>query len=432
MRSIIFKALFMSMSLTIAVGNGIVINTSFYSTSLNETRWMKVYLPEGYQVSDTTRNYPLLIFLHGGYVTQHSYSMLITALDEQIYTGEGEIPVGSIQPMIAVLPDGNSTWFGGLTWWTNSVLNGQFQDYVVEDVIAYMDSAYNTQSDPDQRGIMGHSMGGYGAMAMALQHADVFRGVSTFGAVIDLDVTLAGITPWILDENGGSGPFDPGAGVWSEILHSLSAAFSPHIGARPQPVDLPIDYEGNRIAATWEQWVEHNPPALAAGLNPEDNMDIYTQCGINDVLWITANQAFSDSLTTLGIPHRLDVFDGDHNDALAQRIPFSLLRFDSLFNQTSTGIADENRIFPSQDHLRFFPNPANPDCQFSLPEHVFGDFQLQIFDIQGRAIHESMVEIQQGSPGRLFALNRQPSGIYLVYLSNLEGLTFSGRVTLLK
>ena len=198
-----------------ALAEGLIVNETFYSEALQEDRWLKIYLPEGYDPADTASRYPLVVFLHGGYVNQHSYPMLFDALDDLIWTGPGDPPPGSIQPMILVAPNGNADLFGGLTWWSDSEVNGDFERFVHDDVVSYMDSAYNTSASVTSRAIMGHSMGGYGAVTIALRNTDVFCAVSTFGGVVDLTVTIEGITPWILDENGGSGPYDPTAGVWT-------------------------------------------------------------------------------------------------------------------------------------------------------------------------------------------------------------------------
>jgi len=64
LQTLIFCFLFFTITVEI-YGQGIVINDSFYSTFLNETRMVDVYLPECYYPADTTQRYPVVYFLHG-------------------------------------------------------------------------------------------------------------------------------------------------------------------------------------------------------------------------------------------------------------------------------------------------------------------------------------------------------------------------------
>jgi len=64
----IVVGLFCLVSVTITgtiFGQGTVQNTSFFSRSLGTNRNVQVYLPQGYNSSDTTTKYPVIYFLHG-------------------------------------------------------------------------------------------------------------------------------------------------------------------------------------------------------------------------------------------------------------------------------------------------------------------------------------------------------------------------------
>ena len=62
--------------------------------------------------------------------------------------------------MIIVLPNSFNKYKGSV--YTNSEVTGQWEDFIVEDVIAFMDSNYRTIATAEGRGLAGHSMGGYG------------------------------------------------------------------------------------------------------------------------------------------------------------------------------------------------------------------------------------------------------------------------------
>src|SRR5437870_10909896 len=58
--------------------------------------------------------------------------------------------------------------------YSSSVTTGDFENYVARDVVAYMDSHYRTIPKRTSRGLVGHSMGGYGASRIGMKHSDVF------------------------------------------------------------------------------------------------------------------------------------------------------------------------------------------------------------------------------------------------------------------
>ena len=115
---------------------GTIQNVSFYSASLNKNRWVQIYLPEGYNGSDTTVRYEVIYFLHGSTYNHTHYSYLFPILDTLIARQ-------TIRPVIVVKPDGSAGPWGGSVY-TNSALYGNFEDFIVYDLVAFIDSAYRT------------------------------------------------------------------------------------------------------------------------------------------------------------------------------------------------------------------------------------------------------------------------------------------------
>src|SRR4029434_2109424 len=58
--------------------------------------------------------------------------------------------------------------------YSSSVTTGDFETFIARDLVAYIDSHYRTIADRNSRGLVGHSMGGYGATRIGMKHADVF------------------------------------------------------------------------------------------------------------------------------------------------------------------------------------------------------------------------------------------------------------------
>jgi enterochelin esterase-like enzyme len=128
-----------------------------------------VVLPPSYAV-DTNRRYPVVYALHGYSIGAEQWSREIHAPQ----TIEGAFANGA-REMIVVLPDSKTAHLGSM--YSNSRTTGNFEDYVAIDVVAYMDSRYRTLPARESRGLVGHSMGGYGASRIGMKHADTFGSV---------------------------------------------------------------------------------------------------------------------------------------------------------------------------------------------------------------------------------------------------------------
>jgi len=57
----------------------------------------------------------------------------------------------------------------------------RMESYVTGDLLAAVEGAFPV--DPARRGVFGHSMGGHGALTLALRHPDLFRSVSAFAPI---------------------------------------------------------------------------------------------------------------------------------------------------------------------------------------------------------------------------------------------------------
>ena len=135
----------------------------FYSPILGKSTWYEVILPPGYET--TNRHYPVVYMLHGAMGGAHEWIEIgIHKAADKLWS-EGEI-----EPFIIVLPEG-----GMLNYWLNHADGGpRYGDYVVEDVVHEIDSHYRTLATPRSRAIGGLSMGGDGALRLALTNPDAF------------------------------------------------------------------------------------------------------------------------------------------------------------------------------------------------------------------------------------------------------------------
>jgi hypothetical protein len=123
-------------------------------------------LPASY-AAEKTRHYAVVYALHG-------YSIGAAQWSQEIHvpqTIEGAFAQGA-QEMIVVLPDSKTVHNGSM--YSSSVTTGDFEKFIAHDLVAYIDAHYRTIANRVSRGLVGHSMGGYGASRIGMKHPDVF------------------------------------------------------------------------------------------------------------------------------------------------------------------------------------------------------------------------------------------------------------------
>src|SRR5690242_18355774 len=125
-----------------------------------------VMLPPGYS-SHPHRRYPVVYALHG-------YSIGAEQWIHEIHvpqTIENADAKGA-RDMIVVLPDSKTVYGGSM--YSGGQTVGDFETFIYRDLVHYIDGHYRTIPDRLSRGLVGHSMGGYGATRIGMKHADVF------------------------------------------------------------------------------------------------------------------------------------------------------------------------------------------------------------------------------------------------------------------
>ena len=168
-----------------------VVSLPIYSKAVDENnildenpdRTLTVYLPAGYEESE--KSYPVVYYLHGfgetpgTFVRNTSYE-----LNPEFSGGENQF----------ILVGVNASNKSGGSFYVNSPVTGHFEDYITQEVVALIDSTYRTIASAESRGLCGFSMGGFGALYLALRHPDIYGAVYVFGpgvaATDDFDEVL--------------------------------------------------------------------------------------------------------------------------------------------------------------------------------------------------------------------------------------------------
>ncbi len=161
-----------------------------------------VVLPPSYR-QDAQRRYPVVYALHGFSIGAEQWTHEIHVPQ----TIEGAFAQGA-REMIVVLPDSKTVYGGSM--YSSSVTTGDFERFIAHDLVEYIDAHYRTIPDRRSRGLVGHSMGGYGAARIGMKHADVFG-------------TLYIMSPCCLSARG-AGPGNPANDSVLEAVRTPEAA----------------------------------------------------------------------------------------------------------------------------------------------------------------------------------------------------------------
>jgi S-formylglutathione hydrolase FrmB len=281
------------------------------SAALGVTKNVVVYLPGGYDAAPAKR-WPVYYFLHG------------LGGDETSWTAGGHLDEVAdrlgVQAII-VMPDADNSFYtdavtpidydaclktgAGMLIPTQPrkqtcVRTAAYEAWITKDLIAWVDTTYRTLATRDARGIAGFSMGGYGALVLALRHKDLFVAAASHSGVDAL--LYSGPWPYVAGKAqletdvqswGGRDPF----GTWMRALMGPDLA----------------------------NWRAHDPAFLVGELAAGE-LALYIDCGTEDVLNLHNEAKYlHDLLVAKRIEHTYYVGPGRHDFSFwTPRLPESL------------------------------------------------------------------------------------------------------------
>jgi poly(3-hydroxybutyrate) depolymerase len=152
-----------------------------WSPILGRPRDLYVYLPPGY---DASVAYPLILFLHGAVIDEHFFlgPFDLKALD--LMMSVGEVPAAIIAAPDGTY-DGKNRISSAHSLWVNG-LGGRFEDHVVAEIVPFLMRTYSIRPERDAHALLAVSAGGFGAMAIALKHRDLFGVIATIGGPLNM------------------------------------------------------------------------------------------------------------------------------------------------------------------------------------------------------------------------------------------------------
>jgi S-formylglutathione hydrolase len=137
-------------------------------------RDVSIYLPPSY-AAERTRRYPVVYLLHGYTDSDDRWFGLKQSFINLPAVTDKALASGSAREMILVMPNAYTAYQGSM--YSTSVTTGDWDRFVSEELVAYIDSHYRTIAQVASRGLAGHSMGGYGTIRIGMKHPEVFSSI---------------------------------------------------------------------------------------------------------------------------------------------------------------------------------------------------------------------------------------------------------------
>lgn len=281
-------------------------------------RDLYVYLPPGYESSDErfATAYCLTGFTGRGKMLLND-SAFSPNLPERLDKLIGE---EKIKPMVVVMPD-CFTYYGG-SQYINSSATGNYEDYLTDEIVPFIDANFRTMNEPGKRAVFGKSSGGYGALIMGMRHADKFGLVCSISGdayfehcyLPDIPKAFRAIkgdpqtflTKFWTNEKKGKNDFP------AFNIIGMSACYSPN----GENFDLPFDLQTGEIRDDiWQRWLKHDPVRLVE--NNVENLKslklLYLDAGTRDEFALDIGaKILSSKLKHNDISHIHEEFDDGH------------------------------------------------------------------------------------------------------------------------
>jgi S-formylglutathione hydrolase len=288
-------------------------------------RDVAVYLPPSY-TTDKAKRYPVVYLLHGYGGRDTTFNGRLATLPD---SEDNDIKAGTAKEMIVVMPNAYSLHKGSM--YSNSATTGDWETYVAEDLVAYIDSHYRTIASRRSRGLGGHSMGGYGALRIGMKRPDVFSVLylmsscclnASINPRVEQMTTAAAVTTRAQAEEEAN---KPGFGV--SVTLASAAAWSPNPKNPPLYFDLPVK-DGVPQPDVIAKWAANAPLAMVGQYIPSLKMykAIGMEVGTKDGL-LRTNKQLEEMFTNFGVKHTYEEYDGDHTNKVYERVETSVLPF---------------------------------------------------------------------------------------------------------
>jgi putative tributyrin esterase len=225
----------------------------FRSSALGRDMHYRVILP---RTLEPGKKLPALYLLHGG------------GGDFREWSNYSDVAHYAETRLIIVMPQGDSSYY------TNAASRAQdrYEDYIVNDLIADVESRFPAARERSHRAIAGVSMGGFGAVKLALKYPELF---------------------------------------------SFAGGISPALDVPTRPFSIKRIGQWRHHRSIFGDWqgsvqMQNDPYALAEQADPSKTPYLYVSCGDKEGL-LPANRKFAAILSQRHFNYEFHVQRGGHN-----------------------------------------------------------------------------------------------------------------------
>ncbi len=261
------------LALPIRARAGRVDSVEIFSPSMRKNIKCLIVIPDDYSVMG--KPYPVLYLLHGW---SGNFAGWVSGSPQLLRHAD-------TYRMLIVCPDG-----GYDSWYLDSPVDStvRYETHIAYEVVSYVDYYYHTRKESAGRAITGLSMGGHGAVYLAIRHPDIFGAAGSMAGGLDLC-------------------------LWKKNTWDLQ-------GVLGDP------------DAFWENWENNSVVNLVPLLKGRD-MPLIIDCGVGD-FFLPANREMHRKLLDSDIPHEYTERPGAHNgDYWNSAIDFQVVYFNKFFNR---------------------------------------------------------------------------------------------------
>lgn len=243
-----------------------VFQGSFYAESLGMQTLLTVILPQNLSQKDGEGRFPVLFLLHG--LSDNAQSWMQNTMIARYAEAAG---------LAVVMPEVQRSFY------TDMAEGQRYFTYVAEELPRLARELFPLTRDPARTYVAGLSMGGYGALKLALHHPERYGAAGCFSGAVDLLGRLGEVTG-----NPGEAAAITGGSVLPENnLFLLTAQ------AAKQHVSLP---------------------------------PLYMTCGLSDFMY-DDQKRFRQQLDFLKIPYVYEEWPGGHDWDVWNRSVLQFIRF---------------------------------------------------------------------------------------------------------
>lgn len=313
-------------------------------------RTLPVYLPPQYH-AEPGRRFPVVFYLAGYSGWGRMKIAAEKAWEEPLWAEfDRKMASGELEPAIVAFPD-CFTPTGG-SQYVNSPALGRFADHVCDELAPTVDAQLRTRPGREQRGVMGKSSGGFGALYLAMTRPDVFglacstAGDSHFSLTMVADIAKAAQH---LRKSGGVAAFlqafagkrkKSSQDMTTMMVVCMAQCYSPDLDEPVIRAQLPVDLDTGRWRPeVWQRWLAFDPVQMV-----DHHADalrslrlLFLDAGTSDEWCLDlGHRALAARLRELGVAHAFEEFDGGHMD-IDWRMSASLARMSAVWRAQPEG-----------------------------------------------------------------------------------------------